>query len=148
MPLPVRRNKDDARFDPFSELRHLQDQLSSYLERWTGSPSLVEGTFTPLADVEETDDAWIAEIELPGIDKRDLEIEVSTNRLSVSGERHDKVRTGNVRRHTRTVGRFHFELTVPEAIDPDKVQADLEHGVLTVRIPKPADSTPRRIQVS
>ncbi len=87
-------------------------------------------------------------IELPGIDKRDLEIEVSTNRLSVSGERHDKVRTGNVRRHTRNVGRFHFELTVPEAIDPDKVQADLEHGVLTVRIPKPADSTPRRIQVS
>lgn len=150
MPLPaVRRNRDDStRFDPLAELRRLQDQLSGYLDRWSSSPSLMEGTFTPLADVEETDDAWVAEIELPGVKKEDVDIEVSGGRLTVSGERHEQQRTGKVRRRTRTIGAFHFELDVHNEIDPDRVQANLDHGVLTVRLPKPAGSAPRRIRIN
>ncbi|MHB1534598.1 MAG: Hsp20/alpha crystallin family protein [Acidimicrobiales bacterium] len=149
MPLPVRRNREEtSRFDPFNELRRVQDQLSGYLDRWNTTAGLFEGAFTPLADVEETDDAWVAEIELPGVDKDDVDIEVSGSRLTVSGERREKQRSGTLRRRTRTVGQFHFELSVPDDIDADKVEASLDHGVLSVRLPKPAGAAPRRVKVN
>lgn len=148
MALPVRRGRSEtARFDPFAELNRLQEQLGGYLERWGDLAGLVEGAFTPLADVEETDDAWVADIELPGVNKDDIDIEVSGGRLTVSGERREKQRTGKLRRRSRTVGQFHFELTVPDEIDPDKVQASLDHGVLSVRLPKPAGAQARRVPV-
>lgn len=148
MALPVRRGRQEtARFDPFAELNRLQDQLSGYLERWGDLTRLPEGAFTPLADVEETDDAWVAELELAGVDKDDIDIEVSGGRLTVSGERREKQRTGKLRRRSRTVGQFHFELAVPDEIDPDKVEASLDHGVLTVRLPKPVGAQARRVPV-
>lgn len=149
MTLPVRRSRDDtARFDPFTELSRLQEQLAGYLDRWPRVPGLREGAFTPRADLEETDDAWVAEVELPGVEKDEVNIEASGRRLTVSGELREKQRVGKVRHRTRSVGQFRFELSVPFEIDPDQASASLEKGVLTVRLPKPVVTEPRRVPIN
>jgi HSP20 family protein len=105
------------------------------------------GAFTPLADLEETDEAYVAEIELPGVKREDLSVEVSGPYLTVTGERKERERVGILRRRTRTVGRFHYEVLLPGEVDEEGVTAALHEGVLTVTVPKPASERPRRIKV-
>ena len=148
MALPARRNPAEvARSDPFAELNRSNQQLASHLERWDDLPSLAEG-FTPRADLEETDDAYLVEIELPGVERDDVSLEVSERRLTVSGKRKERAGVGIPRRRTRTVGRFHYEVMLPGDVEEDDVSASMEEGVLTVRLPKPASHRFRRIAIS
>ena len=154
MALPVRRSSSDrddpgevARWDPFGELERLNRQLASYLDSWRSLPGLLGGAFTPLADVEETDDAYVVEIELPGVKRDDVDIEVAGRRVTVHGERKEKERVGILRKRERTVGRFHYEVNLPGDVDEDGVEAHLDEGVLTVRLPKPERERPRRIEI-
>ena len=148
MTLPVRREQaETARSDPFAELNRLNQQLQGVLDRWNDLPSLAGG-FTPMADVEETDDAYLVEIELPGVKREDVSLEVAGQRLSVSGERKERERVGILRRRTRTVGQFHYEVVLPGDVDDEGVSASMDEGVLTVRVPKPASERPRRIPIN
>ena len=65
----------------------------------------------------------------------------------VTGERKERERVGILRRRTRTVGRFHYEVLLPGEVDEEAVEASLHEGVLTVRVPKPLSERPRRIPV-
>ena len=152
MALPVRRSNPDpsadvSRWGPFAELDRLNRQLGNYLDTWRQLPNLLGDGFTPLGDVEETDDAYTVEIEVPGVKKDDLDIEVAGRRLSVSGERRERERVGILRRRERVVGRFHYEVVLPGEVEEDGVEAHLDEGVLTLRLPKPASQRPRRIAV-
>lgn len=150
MALPVRRSNDRtrvSRYDPFTELDRLDHHLSDYRESWRQLPSLLGESFTPLADVEETSDAFNVEVELPGVKKDDLDIEVAGRRLTVTGERKERQRVGILRRRERTVGRFHCEVVLPGDVEEDGVEARLDDGVLIIRLPKPAADRPRRIDV-
>jgi HSP20 family protein len=150
MALPVRRSNGtahDIRQGPFAELDRLNRQLGDYLESWRQLPSLLGEGFTPPADVEESDDAFTFEIELPGVRKDDLDIEVAGRRLTVTGERKERQRVGILRRRERVVGRFHYEVVLPADVEEDGVEARLDDGVLTIRLPKPVNDRPRRIQV-
>lgn len=147
MRLPVRHeDASPGRWEPFAELSRLSQQLQRYVEGW-GLP-LLDGGFTPPADVEETEDAYVVEIELPGVKRDDVSVEVTGRRLTVSGERTERERVGILRKRTRTVGRFHYEVVLPGEIDEDGVEASMDEGVLTVRVPKPASERPRRIRVT
>lgn len=150
MAVPVRRsngNVEESRWDPLGGLDRLNSQLSSYLDSWRQLPGLIGGGFTPLADLEETDDAYEVEIELAGVKKEDLDIEIAGRRLTVSGERKEKERVGILRRRERTVGRFRYEVTLPGDVEEEGVVAHLDEGVLTVRVPKPVSERPRRIEI-
>lgn len=155
MSLPVRRQERDTsversdlwRWDPFAELDRLNRELTSYLESWR-FPSLTRSVFTPAADVEETPEAYVIEIELPGVKRDDINIEITQRRITVDGERHEKERVGILRRRERTVGRFHYEIALPGELDEDRVEATLDHGVLTIKAPKPEQDRPRRIPIS
>ncbi|MBW3556478.1 MAG: Hsp20/alpha crystallin family protein [Actinobacteria bacterium] len=129
------------------QLRPERGHLLFELEPWRQLPRLLEEAFTPLADVEETDDAYLVEVELPGIKKDDIDIQITGRRLQVSGERKEKERVGILRRRERVVGQFHYEVLLPGDVEEDAVEANLDNGVLTVRVPKPASARPRRIQV-
>jgi HSP20 family protein len=149
MALPVRR-RDTAprpvqRWDPFQELEGLQDQLSQLLQR-TG-PDGGSVPFVPLVDIEETEDAWIVEAELPGVRPEDVNVELRGSELAISGEIKEREREGILRRRTRKTGEFDYHITLPGDADPDQIEAKLHEGILTVRIAKPEQERPRRIDV-
>lgn len=149
--LPVRKSSQQSsevvRHDPFGELQGMHRQLSDFLDSWRNWPTLLGEAFTPPADVEETDDAYSVEIELPGVKREDLDIEISGRRVSVRGERKEKERAGILRRRERTVGRFVYEVTLPGDIDDAAAQANLDEGVLSLRLPKPEHERPRKIEI-
>jgi HSP20 family protein len=144
---PAAETEPARRWDPLAELDQLNRRLAGYLDRWRQGPSLFDGLFTPPADVEETGDAYLVDVELPGVRKQDLDIEIAGSRLTVRGERKEKERVGILRRRERTVGRFQYEVTLPGNVEDDGINASLDEGVLTVRVPKPASERPRRIEV-
>ena len=113
------------------------------------SAGLWSDAFTPLADIEETDDAFVLEVELPGIDRKDVSVEVRGRWVTISGERTERERKGIFRTKTRVTGRFHYEAVLPEDIDVDRVTATYEDGVLTLHAPKaePARSKAGKVEI-
>jgi HSP20 family protein len=136
------------RFQPPGEIDPL-DRVRSLLDQTLGGEiaSLLTDvrTFTPPVDIEETDDAYVIEADLPGVKREDVDIELEGNELHVSGE--IKQREGKFRRRTRRVGRFELRVVLPDGIDGDNVEAKLDHGVLSVRVPKAERAQRRKIDV-
>jgi HSP20 family protein len=98
-------------------------------------------------NLEEKDDAYVLEAELPGVKREDVTIELVGNELVISGELKEQERTGVVRRRVRRTGRFEYRLSLPEQVDADKVDATLADGVLTVRVPKSERAQRRKIEI-
>jgi HSP20 family protein len=140
--LPMRRHQQQ----PMTELEDLQEQLGRLFESvWTG---VGDGqAWAPPVDVEETDDAWVIEAELPGVRREDVNVEVRESELLITGEIKERERVGILRRRTRRVGAFEYRVTLPGELNPDAIEATLKDGVLTVRVPKAAQTRPRRIDV-
>jgi len=137
-----------------AELDHapaaLDERLSRLFPEWMSLASLLDagvGVFTPAADVEETDDAYIVDVELPGVSRSDIAVELAGRVLTISGERKEKERAGILRRRTRVTGQFRYEVLLP-AVAPDAdVVAGYDDGVLVVRVAKSDADRPRRIPV-
>jgi HSP20 family protein len=150
MALPVRRRdtapQPVARWDPFRELEGLQDQLAQLMQRTAGDGE-GRAAFVPLVDIEETDDAWIVEAEVPGVRREDVDVELRGNELSLSGEIKEREREGVLRRRTRKTGEFDYHITLPGETVPEDIEARLEDGILTVRVPKPDQARARHIEV-
>ena len=148
MPLPVRRRdvspRPAQRWDPLREFEQLHERMGELMGTPPGNGA---AAWSPPVDIVETDDAWIVEAELPGVDRDDINVEVRDSELSISGEIKERERQGILRRRTRRVGAFDFHVTLPGDVNPDAVEARLNDGVLTVRIPKPEQAQPRRIEV-
>jgi len=132
-------------WEPFRELEELHERalqvLDSALQEDGGMP------WVPLADIEETDDAWVIEAELPGVKADDISVDVQGDELTINGEIKERERKGILRRRTRPVGRFELRARVPGPLDADAVEAKTAEGVLTVRIPKPQQAKARHIEV-
>jgi HSP20 family protein len=136
------------RWEPFRELEQLQEATAQLLDSvWSGAGTAESRVWSPLVDIEEAEDAWIVEAELPGVDPKDVSVELSDSELAITGEIKERERKGILRRRSRPTGRFDYRVTLPGATDPEGVEARLADGVLTVRVPKPAQARPRRIEV-
>lgn len=98
-------------------------------------------------DVEETDDAYVVDIDLPNVDPDGLNLEIRGEELRLSGTHPERDRAGVVRRHSRPSGDFEYVVDVPGDIDPDNVEAIYDHGVLTIRVGKIPEAQPRRIEI-
>jgi HSP20 family protein len=99
------------------------------------------------ADIEETDSEYIVDLDLPGVQPGDVSVEVRENELRVSGELKEKEHKGILRRQTRRVGEFEYVIALPGEVVPDKAEARLSDGVLTVRLAKSKVGQPQRVQV-
>jgi HSP20 family protein len=126
-------------------MRRIAEQMFSGL----GSPALLTeaAAWIPPVDIEEEDDAYVLEVELPGVKRDDVHIELVGNELTISGELKERERTGIVRRRTRRVGRFDYRVMLPSQVNADGIQARMKEGVLTVRVPK-VEQSRRRIEVA
>src|SRR4051812_36750565 len=101
-------------------------------------------------DLVETEDHYLLKADLPGMKQEDVSIEFNEGTLTLSGERrsdYERKEKGFFRLE-RSFGKFSRSLTLPEGIDPDKIQAEFHDGVLEVTIPKPEQRKPRRIEVA
>ncbi|OLE01540.1 MAG: hypothetical protein AUG91_01050 [Actinobacteria bacterium 13_1_20CM_4_69_9] len=151
--LPERRpSTSPDRWEPFSELEQVTQRMRRMLEQTIGgawpSPLLTEGAgWAPLVDIEEQDDAYVLEAEVPGVKREDVNIEVVGNELSITGEIKEKERRGALRRRTRRTGRFEYRVRLPEQVDASKIEASLDQGVLTIRVPKSERSQRQQIEI-
>ena len=120
----------------FNTLFDIRD--TSGVQRWV-----------PAMDLTEADDHFVLRADLPGLGEDDVSIEIQDDTLTISGERkteHEE-RTGGWYRVERSFGRFSRSLSLPEGVDADAVSAEVDKGVLEVRIPKPAERKPRRVAI-
>jgi HSP20 family protein len=132
-----------VRPEPFStEINRLFNSLWDApvaSQRWVPEMDLVEG-----------EDHYLLKADLPGMKQDDVSIEFNDGTLTISGERsadYERKEKGFFRVE-RSFGRFSRSLTLPEGVDPDRIEASFHDGVLDVRIPKPEQRKPRRIDVA
>jgi HSP20 family protein len=141
-----------VRWEPTRELPTLQSEMnrlfSSFFDPAAGGSSVPR--FVPAMDLVETQDAYVLKSDLPGTPEQDVHVEVEGDVLTISGERKAEQRdekNGQLRIE-RSYGSFRRAVTLPDGIDPEQVKATFEHGVLEVRIPKPAERTPHKVQIA
>jgi HSP20 family molecular chaperone IbpA len=98
--------------------------------------SVARQVTVPSADVTETNNAYLVEVELPGVRREDVDVDLDGNELVVTGELKERKREGLFRRRTRRVGNFEYRVRLPGDLQGDKAEASLAYGVLTVYLPK------------
>ena len=144
--LPERRSASaPERWNPFEELEQVTERMRRMLDQTfgrLGARSFMQGAAgsSPPVDIEEHDDAYVLEAELPGVKRDDIDIELIGHELAITGELKEKERAGIVRRRTRD-----YHATLPGQVDGDKIEASLAEGVLTVRVPKSERAQRRKI---
>jgi HSP20 family protein len=130
---------------PVASLRRELDRLFGDLER---APSFA-GLSTPAVSFADTGEALTLRAELPGLTEKDVEINVTANVLSVKAARKVEAPAGYTAHRLERQGfSFTQSYELPARIDPDKVQASLKQGVLTLTLPKAAEAQPKRVTVS
>jgi HSP20 family protein len=110
----------------------------------------VTSTWEPPVDIYETDDALVLEVELPGVSKDAVSVELHEHTLKLSGERkrEPSVKGGQYHRQEGRYGAFQRAFRMPTIVDQAKVQATYKNGVLALRLPKRAAATPKGIPIT
>lgn len=132
---------------------HLREDLNSLFELpfWGtfGRPTQLFSGWSPALDLYQTNDTFVATIELPGMRKEDIEISFRDGTLTIAGERKSRSANGEKTERTeRYVGQFRRSITLPARVDAEKVSATYRDGILAVTLPKVEEAKPKQIQVS
>jgi len=140
-----------VRWDPIRELDSLQGDMNRLFDRFFDNRT-ANGTsrrWIPAMDLVETEEHLVLRGDLPGLTEDDIDIEIKDNVLTVSGDRkaESEEKGEGYHRVERAFGNFSRSLSLPQGIDPDRVEAGFDKGVLEVRIPKPAEAKPTRVQI-
>ena len=144
-----------VRWEPVRELGSLQAEMNRLFNTVFDTPASGAGNggarrWVPAMDLVETEDHFVLRADLPGMSEEDLKIELEENVLTISGERkaeHEERQEGFYRVE-RSFGAFSRQLTLPKGVDADSISAGFDRGVLEVRIAKPEERKPRRINIA
>ena len=142
-----------TRYDPFRDLRALQDEVnrlfSSSLTRDFGDEGLSRGAWAPSVDIYENKDNVVLEAELPGMNREDFELTVENNVLTLRGERRFEKRDegDNYHRVERSYGQFTRSFSLPQTVSAENAAAEYQNGVLRVTLQKREEVKARRIQI-
>jgi HSP20 family protein len=152
MQVPARRRGQQhlTVVDPSREFEDIYDRMGQLMSlAFGGLPAgaLAEAPWVPLADLSETDEAYVVQAELPGIRKDQIDIQMHDKELAISGEIKESEQ-GRKRRSSRRTGRFEYRAFLPGDVNPDGVKAELSDGILTVTVPKSEAAKPRRIEIT
>ncbi|MDF0376559.1 Hsp20/alpha crystallin family protein [[Kitasatospora] papulosa] len=129
-----------------TEFDELFERMNRFLEAAGAEP--VTGAWSPLADMHETDNSYVVEAELPGIEREDIDVEISDRELRISGEYKECEREGVLRHSTRRTGHFAFQALLPADVKADEVTASLSDGVLTVTVPKAQKAKAHHVEIT
>ena len=139
------------RWQPFREIDALQREMNRLFDSLTADmTSLSNQAFMPAAELHETADAIHLKLEVPGIDTKDLDIQVSADAVSVSGERKSESTSEDkgVKRTEFRYGRFQRVFQLPARIQNDHVTADYKDGILTINLPKAEGEKTKVVKVN
>ncbi|HJX37430.1 MAG TPA: Hsp20/alpha crystallin family protein [Anaerolineae bacterium] len=142
-----------GRWEPFRDFMTLREAMDRLFEESFVGPRrrellpAAEGTLA--LDIYRTEDAAVVKTAVPGVKPDDLDITISGNMLTISGEtrEEDEVREENYLRRERRLGSFSRSVVLPEGLELDKAEASFEDGVLTLTIPKAPEAKPKVIKV-
>jgi HSP20 family protein len=138
-----------VRWDPFREITTLQNEMSRLLQTVGGAGNGGSRPWMPAVDAWETDNEVVYAFDLPGIAEDKIAIEFEDGSLSISGERErtQEVSEDRLYRYERRFGSFSRTIALPQGVTEDSIKADYKNGVLEVRVAKPEQPKPRRIQI-
>ncbi len=139
-----------SRWQPLSDLLRMQRTMERMLEdQLLGTSGTEGGAGSFPIDVHDTGDAFELDAPLPGVKPEDIEVNTTGNAVSIRAElHHDREHVaGGSHEHERAFGSFQRVLSLPTEIDTAKVEANYEHGVLRLRLPKSESVKPRRVQI-
>ena len=135
--------------DPTREIEDIYERMGQLVNAAFGDLGAVpvDMPWIPAADLTETDDAYAVHVELPGVQKDQLDVEVFDRELRINGEIKEKS-VGRRHRSSRRTGRFESRTVFPGDIKASGVRAELADGVLTITVPKSEAAKPARVEVT
>jgi HSP20 family protein len=142
-----------SQWNPLQDLMVLQDRMNRLFEDATqrrtqsgeSGDDFERADWTPVADIYETDSGYTIAIDLPGINRDAIDIDIGDNRLIVKGAR--VIDDARSRRNERPRGKFLRSFSVPTSIDQNKIGAEYKDGVLQIRLPKRAEQKAQKIEI-
>lgn len=142
-----------TRYDPFRDLRNLQEEVNRLFTGNAGrafdDEGIARGSWSPSVDIYENKEQIVLEAELPGMNREDFDLTVESNVITLRGERRfeKKEDTDNYHRVERAYGSFTRSFTLPNTVSGEGASADYRNGVLRVTLPKREETKARRIEV-
>jgi HSP20 family protein len=141
-----------SRWDPFRNISTLQEQVNRLFER-NSSANTEYATLTawaPSVDVYETENELVIKADLPEVVEKDLDVRVENNMLTIRGERkfEQNVKEENYLRMERSYGSFSRSFSLPNTVDTQAIKAQYTDGVLTVTLPRRAESKPKQVKIN
>lgn len=137
------------RWDPFGDTYALQRQMADMMRHFTREPGRSDLPWAPALDAFEEGGTTVIRLELAGVKPDDIDVHVDDGVLVIAGERREDrdVEEGGWIRRERSMGRFERSMRLPRGVDAEQIAARVEHGVLEVRVPKPAEPQVRKVEI-
>jgi len=141
------------RWNPASELETMQREIGrlfgNFTPRGTKNEEYESAVWSPVADIVEDANNYTIAFDMPGIEKKDIKINIADNTLSISGERKytDEKKDATMHRIERSYGKFYRSFGFPASVVTDKINASFKDGVLTVTVPKAEEAKPKQIEI-
>jgi len=143
-----------TRWDPFRDLSIMQERMNRMFEDagrgWRGDEPSATTTWSPAVDIYETENEIQVQAELPGVDRKDIALNLEKNVLTLKGERRFEKETKqeNYHRIERAYGGFSRSFSIPAIVDEEKIRADYKDGILKIALPKKEQVKPKQIPIA
>ena len=144
-----------TRYYPWAQTHRFQDEINHVFKRFLGEgetdqSNVAISQWTPRVDIREEDKRFVILADIPGVEPKDIEINMDKGVLSIKGERKsdNTVQAGKTTRVERSYGSFYRRFALPDSANAEGISANGKHGVLEISIPKKPETTPRRIEVA
>ena len=143
-----------VRWDPFRDLNMLQERMNRLFDdagrTWRTDEPAATTTWSPAVDIFETEGEIVVKAELPGMDRKDIALNLEKNVLTLRGERRfaKETKDDNYHRIERSYGAFSRAFSIPATVDEEKISADYKDGVLKIVLPKKEQVKPKQIRIA
>jgi HSP20 family protein len=146
-----------TRWDPFRDLNVLQDRMNRLFDDaggrgrgWRSDEPSATTSWSPAVDIFETEGDIVVKAELPGMDRKDIVLNLENNVLTLKGERRFEKETKeeNYHRIERSYGGFSRSFSIPATVDEERIRADYKDGVLKIFLPKKEQAKPKQIRIA
>ena len=143
-----------VKWDPFRDLNMLQDRMNRLFDNagrnWSNEEPAATTTWSPAVDIFETDGEIVVKAELPGMERKDITLNLENNVLTLRGERRFEKETKdeNYHRIERAYGGFSRAFSIPATVDEEKIRAEYKDGVLKIVLPKKDQAKPKEIRIA